>query len=74
MKATIDKSKAEFIKENATKITGEKSWEKTYYLPVYFKMTEVMVDCNVITGKVNGSWIEYEPEFTEEATEILGIY
>lgn len=74
MKATIDKSKAEFIKKTATKVIGNESWEKTYYLPVYFKMTDVMIDCNVITGKFNGSWVEYQPEFTEEASEILGIY
>jgi len=70
----ITKERAEFIVNSATRVTPGESWEKTYYIPVFFKMTDVMIDCNVVTGKFNGSWIEYQPIFTEEATEILGIY
>ena len=71
---TITKKIAKYIAESATKVVGVKSYEKTYYLPVLYKMTEVMVDCNVVTGKFKGEWIEYDVEFTDEAEDILGIY
>lgn len=71
----ITKEHAEFIKQTLTKEirTGVNS-ETTFYVPVFFKMTEVMIDCNVVTGTFNGEWIEYDVEFTEEAQEILDIY
>lgn len=75
MKTKITKKDAEFIKKTATKIIKDDTYDLiTIWLPRYYKMTEVMINCNVVTGKFNGEWIEYDPEFTDEATEILGIY
>ena len=72
---TITKENAEFIKRTATKeINTGKNYERTFYVPVFYKMTEVMIDCNVVTGKHKGKSIEYNVEFTEEAQEILDIY
>lgn len=72
---TITKENAEFIKRTATKeINTGKNYERTFYIPVFYKMTEVMIDCNVVTGNHKGERIEYNVEFTEEAQEILDIY
>lgn len=74
---TITKEKAEFIKKNMTKEirTGVNS-ETTFYIPRFYALTDVMIDCNVVTGKHDqtGNWVEYDVEFTEEAEEILDIY
>ena len=72
---TITKENAEFIKKTATKeIKTKNNWERTFYLPVFYKMTEVMIDSNVVTGQYKGEWIEYDVEFSEEAKEILEIF
>ena len=74
---TITKEKAEFIKRTMTKeINTGKNFERTFYLPRFFALTEVMIDCNVVTGKHDqtGNWVEYDVEFSEEAQEILDIY
>ena len=73
----ITKEIAEFIKANVTKeINTGKNYERTFYLPRWRALTEVMIDCNVVTGKHDqtGNWVEYNVEFTEEAQEILDIY
>lgn len=73
----ITKEKAEFIKKTATKeINTGKNFERTFYLPRFFAMTEVMIDCNVVTSKHDetGDWVEYDVEFSDEAQEILDIY
>jgi len=72
--ATITKKMAEYIIVNATKDV-ESDGSITYRLPAWWRMTEVMLDHNVLTGKNKyGEWIEYDVCFTDEATEILGLY
>jgi hypothetical protein len=74
---TITKEKAEFIKNTCTKeINTGKNWQRTFYLPRFFALTEVMIDCNVVSGKHDqtGNLIEYNVEFSDEAQEILDIY
>lgn len=76
-KITITKENAEFIKKTATKeINTGKNWQRTFFVPVFYALTDVVVDCNVVTGKhrQTGDMVEYEVEFTEEAEEILDIY
>ena len=73
----ITKENAKFIKKTVTKeINTGRNFERTFYLPRFFALTEVMIDCNVVTGKHDqtGNWVEYDVEFSEEAQEILDIY
>jgi len=73
MEIVITKKDAEFIKETGT-VEGSESFNgSTYRLPVFYKMTDVMIDINVVTGLFQGAMIEYEPTFTEDAQEILDI-
>lgn len=74
---TITEERANFIKETASKeINTGKNWERTFYLPVWNALTDVMIDCNVVTGKhtQTGSWVEYNVKFTDKAQDILDIY
>ncbi len=73
----ITKQNAEFIKRTTTKeIRTGLNCETTFYLPRFYALTEVMIDCSVVTGKHDqtGGWVEYDVEFSDEAQEILDIY
>jgi hypothetical protein len=74
MEITITKENAEFILKTKTSVEGGKRFnDNTYFLPVFYKMTDVMIDINVVTGRFGGQWIEYSPTFTDEAQELLNI-
>jgi hypothetical protein len=76
-KVTITKEIAEFIKANVSEeVNTGKNHERTFYLPRWRALSQVMIDCNVVTGihDQTGNWVEYDVEFTEEAQDILDIY
>lgn len=73
----ITKKDAKFIKETATKeINTGKNFERTFYLPVFYALTDVMIDCNGVSGvhSQNGETTYFDVEFSDEAEEILDIY